>query len=95
MPENMPTKGYYFELVFYTENQADPSEGEVGLKSEIAVPIILNYFGTGEIERKLELVSFEADHSFYEFNPVNFETRVLNKGNVHIIPNRPDHSFQR
>lgn len=85
IPEGLPTKGYYLELVVTTQPPDSIEEG-VGVAPEIAIPILINYIGIGEEIRSLEIVAFESDKVLYEYLPVKFNTHLANKGNVHLIP---------
>ncbi len=88
LPENLPTKGYYLELAI---GVGVPGLGEgVGTVPEVAIPLIVNYFGIGEAVREVEILSFVHEnlysHVIYEYLPVRFYTSLRNVGNMHVVP---------
>ena len=89
MPRNQPTNGYYSEIaIFGTAQETLPLEGGAGstIKSEVAIPLAINLLGDVPAVKKLEIVSFEIDKPWYDFTPVKFISKLLNTGNVHLVP---------
>lgn len=76
--------GYYMAVTFSPANQPDVPNA-TDLKGSAATLVLLNVV-TPNQKRALELVSFETDHSLYEYLPVNFRIKVHNSGNIYIAP---------
>ncbi len=88
MTVNLPPSaafGYYYAVQFELANPPKPQPGAARLQGAVAIFVLLNAEAPGA-SRKIEVTSFSADHSFYEFLPVNFSVRVHNSGNVHTAP---------
>jgi len=59
----------------------------VGTMPEVAIPLAINYYGDDNVNRSLQVLSFESEYNFYEYLPVKFITKLSNTGNGHLIPN--------
>jgi hypothetical protein len=77
--------GYYFAAQFELANPPKPQPGTARLQGAVAIFVLLNADAPGA-SRKISVTSFKADHSSYEFLPVNFSVQVRNIGNVHTAP---------
>jgi hypothetical protein len=77
--------GYYYAVQFELANPPKPVPGAARLQGAVAIFVLLNADAPGA-SRKIEVNSFKADHSTYEFLPVNFSIQVRNTGNVHTAP---------
>jgi hypothetical protein len=77
--------GYYYAVQFELANPPKPQPGSTQLQGAVAIFVLLNAEAPGA-SRKIEVTSFKADHSSYEFLPVNFTVQVRNTGNVHTAP---------
>jgi hypothetical protein len=77
--------GYYYAVQVELANPPKPAPGAARLQGAVAIFVLLNAEHPGA-SRKIEVTSFKADHSTYEFLPVNFEIAVRNVGNVHTAP---------
>lgn len=58
LPDNLETKGYYLELAISTVPKTQT--GTVGTAPEVALPISINYTGSGKVDRKLDLILFNT-----------------------------------
>jgi hypothetical protein len=77
--------GYYYAAQVELANPPKPQPGTARLQGAVAIFVLLNAESPGA-SRKIEVTSFKADHSSYEFLPVNFSVQVRNTGNVHTAP---------
>jgi hypothetical protein len=77
--------GYYYAAQFELANPPKPQPGTARLQGAVAIFVLLNADAPGA-SRKIEVTSFKADHSSYEFLPANFMVQVRNIGNVHTAP---------
>ena len=77
--------GYYYGVQFELANPPKPGPGQAGLRGAVVIFVLLNADAPGAI-RKADVGSFSADHSSYEFLPVNFNVQVHNSGNIHVAP---------
>jgi hypothetical protein len=77
--------GYYYAVQFELANPPKPQPGAARLQGAVAIFVLLNADAPGA-SRQIEVKSFKADHSTYEFLPVNFHVQVKNTGNVHTAP---------
>lgn len=77
--------GYYYAAQFELANPPKPQPGTARLQGAVAIFVLLNAEAPGA-SKKIEVSSFKADHSSYEFLPVNFSIQVRNTGNVHTAP---------
>jgi hypothetical protein len=88
MTVNLPPSaafGYYYAAQFELANPPKPKPGAANLQGAVAIFVLLNAEAPGA-SRRIEVTSFKADHSTYEFLPVNFSIAVRNTGNVHTAP---------
>jgi hypothetical protein len=74
--------GYYYAVVF--TRAGDDARPEKG--AAIAGVLVLLDARVPNAKRKLNLVSFAANHRVYEFLPSNFNIAFKNTGNVHLVP---------
>ena len=77
--------GYYYAAQIELANPPKAEPGTARLQGAVAIFVLLNAEAPGA-SRKIEVSSFRADHSTYEFLPVNFTVQVKNTGNVHTAP---------
>jgi hypothetical protein len=77
--------GYYYAVQFALANPPKAQPGAARLQGAVAIFVLLNAEAPGA-SRKIEVTYFKADHSSYEFLPVNFSVAVKNTGNVHTAP---------
>jgi len=88
MTINVPSSaafGYYYAVQVGLASPPEPQPGAARLQGAVAIFVLLNAEAPGA-ERKIEVSKFSANHSTYEFLPVNFTVRVRNSGNVHTAP---------
>jgi hypothetical protein len=77
--------GYYYAVEFELANPPKSQPGTARVQGAVAVFVLLNVDAPGA-SRRIEVTSFKANHSTYEFLPVNFSIQVRNTGNVHTAP---------
>jgi hypothetical protein len=77
--------GYYYAVQFELASPPTRQPGAASLQGAVAIFVLLNAEAPGA-SRKIEVTSFKAEHSSYEFLPVNFRVAVRNTGNVHTVP---------
>lgn len=77
--------GYYYAVQVGLATPPKPQPGAARLQGAVAIFVLLNAEAPGA-ERKIEVSKFSANHSTYEFLPVNFTVQVRNVGNVHTAP---------
>jgi hypothetical protein len=88
MTINLPKSaayGYYYAVQFELANPPQPQPGAARLQGAVAIFVLLNAEAPGA-KSKISVSSFKANHSTYEFLPVNFTVQVHNNGNVHTAP---------
>ncbi len=92
VPLNFPTHGYYFEIVVTTKKPQEQG-GKVGLVTEVAIPLSVNYIGKEDEIRKFAIATFDSTSDaftttnfLYEYPPVEFKTVLQNIGNVNVVP---------
>jgi hypothetical protein len=90
MTINVPksaANGYYYAVTFTRAGDAVRQPGTANaLAGGTAILVLLNAEVPNQ-KRTMDLVSFQADHRFYEFLPSNFNIRFHNTGNIHLVPN--------
>jgi hypothetical protein len=85
-PPETAALGYYYAFVFSrAEEQTATSDGQTALTGGSAILVLLDV-EVPNAKKEITLESFSADHSFYEFLPVNFSVRLKNIGNIHTAP---------
>ena len=84
VPTNAEPGGHFGSVVFRTK--AQPINGQTGVSvgSEVGSLIFLRV--AGETKELATIDTFKASKSFYEYAPVEFETRMVNSGSVHFKP---------
>jgi hypothetical protein len=83
IPENAPPGGHFSSIVFRTERNESFETG-ASVVQEVGVLILLRI--SGEVKEGIDIESFSTGKNFYEYGPIDFSSRVLNTGNVHIKP---------
>ena len=76
--------GYYYAVVFSPADQKPTGKGNVYLGST-AILVLLDV-KSPNAKRSATIADFYTDKKIYEFLPVNFNVRLHNKGNVHLLP---------
>lgn len=82
-PKTAEPGGHFGALVFATTPGGVKSTG-AALSQEVASLILTRI--PGDVHEQAVVESFQSDHNFYEFGPVNFTARIKNEGGVHIRP---------
>ena len=77
--------GYYYAVVFSPAKTPRPTGKQNVLLGSTAVLVLVNAQAPGE-QRTANVVSFTADHRFYEFLPATFMAKLRNSGNIHLVP---------
>lgn len=83
-PVSAEPGGHFGSIVFATVPSTTSKGVGAALSQQVASLILLEV--PGNVKEQADVVSFNTDKLFYEFGPVNFETRVRNDGSVHITP---------
>jgi hypothetical protein len=84
-PPKSAAYGYYYAVQFQLANPPKPKPGTTGIQGAVALFVLLNAEAPGA-SRDIRVTSFKAEHSTYEFLPVNFQVALRNTGNVHTAP---------
>ncbi len=86
---NVPTSAafdYYYAIVFFRQQQQiKPGDRQTVLNGGTATLVLL----TAEVpnaKKELQLDQFTVEKNIFEFLPVNFDVKLKNIGNVHVIP---------
>lgn len=83
-PKNAEPGGHFASVIFgTTPGKIDGGSG-AAISQEVASLILARV--PGDVKEDATVESFSTDKQFYEFGPVTFDTRVLNRGQVHIKP---------
>lgn len=77
--------GYYYAVTFTRAQGADQTDQGASLDGGTAILVLLDVRVPHAL-RKVEINSFKANRSVYEFLPANFEVSLKNSGNIHLIP---------
>lgn len=78
--------GYYYAVVFSrADDEVKPEARQTAIAGGTAVLVLLDA-KVPEAKRQVDVVSFEANRSWYEFLPVTFTLKLRNSGNVHVAP---------
>ncbi|MDB5178434.1 MAG: exported protein of unknown function [Patescibacteria group bacterium] len=85
VPPNAEPGGRYGSIIFDTIPPKLPS-GQSGatVKQRLAGLIFLRV--NGNANEQLAVTTFQPNHTFYEYGPINFMTRIKNLGTVHEKP---------
>ena len=85
IPKNAEPGGHY-ATIFFSSVPTGLDNGTVQLGSRIGTLVILDV--EGEVYEEVNLLSFQTknEQKFFNHLPVIFETRLENKGNVHVKP---------
>lgn len=87
MTVNVPESaglGYYYAVTFTRAQDVDVDEG-AGLHGGTAVLVLMDV-QVPYARRSIEVASFKASRSVYEFLPAEFSLELKNTGNIHLIP---------
>ena len=77
---------YYYAIVFFRADQnVKPGERQTVLNGGTATMVLLEAQVPGA-KKQLELSEFNVDKNIFEFLPANFDIKIRNTGNVHVIP---------
>lgn len=77
--------GYYYAVVFTRAGDDTRPDKGAAINGGTAVLVLLDA-RVPNAKRKLDLVSFAANHRVYEFLPTHFNIAFHNSGNVHLQP---------
>ncbi len=83
-PSKDAALGYYYAVVVKRINEVK-GDAAPAVAGYPAVPLILEV-RSPNATRELQLVDFKTNTILYEYLPTNFELKVKNTGNIHIIP---------
>ncbi len=75
---------YYYTIIFSREKQVTVP-GETVIQGAPAL-LVLTSVQSPNAKKELQLESFTAKHSLFEFLPQTFELKIKNTGNVHTAP---------
>lgn len=84
VPLSAEPGGHFGSIIFRTIPEEIVGGSGATLAQEIGSLILLKIAGNSIEEGSIE--SFAPTRNFYEYGPVNFETRIKNSGNVHLKP---------
>ncbi|MBX4197688.1 DUF916 domain-containing protein [Candidatus Saccharibacteria bacterium] len=76
--------GYYYAVVFSPADQNPQGKGNKFIGST-AILVLLDV-KSPNAKRSAKIAGFSVDHKIYEFLPVDFNVRLHNDGNVHLLP---------
>ncbi len=74
----------YYSLLFSRESSGQV-KGATQIQGAPAI-LMLATIDSPQNKRELSLTKFLVDHHIYEFLPTQFQVRVKNTGNVHLVP---------
>jgi hypothetical protein len=78
--------GYYYAVVFSRVGDDVRQGGRTNSINGGSAVLVLLDAKSPNAKRQLEVVSFKAQHSVYEFLPSKFDVNLKNIGNVHAVP---------
>lgn len=84
VPANAEPGGHFGSVVFRTK--AKPLSGQTGVSVGQQIGALLFLRVAGELKEQAKIDGFIPGKSFYEYGPVEFESRLQNDGNVHFKP---------
>lgn len=84
IPENIEEGGRYLNLIIGTEKISNPNEkaSQVELVSQIKIPLLCKIGSSKNLEKFS--IDFKIKKFFYLSGPIDFSTKILNEGNVHL-----------
>jgi len=85
IPQNADPGGYYAAVIFDTVPISDLDDAS-GSATASSVGSLFLVTVPGEIDEQAELVEFYSQQDVYPNPPLDFVTRVLNQGTLHIRP---------
>ena len=77
--------GYYFAITFSQENSNKVNGAGTLITGSAAVPILLNVKKEGA-KAEANIVDFSTTSFVNEYLPVNFNVKIQNVGNIHVLP---------
>jgi hypothetical protein len=83
VPANAEPGGRFGSIIFKTDAQPTAGGG-LSISQELGALLLLRV--AGESTERGHIEEFKVLRDFYEYGPVQFETRLKNEGNVHIRP---------
>lgn len=83
VPATAEPGGRFGSIVFKTDIKSIEGSG-MAIGQEVGALIMLRI--AGEVNEQVHIEGFSPLHSFQEYGPVAFETRIKNTGNVHAKP---------
>ncbi len=83
-PDKNAALGYYYAVVVKRINEVK-GDAAPAVAGYPAVPLVLEV-RSPNAKRELQMVEFKTDKLIYEYLPVQFELKLKNTGNIHIVP---------
>jgi hypothetical protein len=77
--------GYYYAVQFQLATPVKGAPHKPAVNGAVDIFVLLNA-DNGQETKQVKVVSFTADHSFYEFLPANFTVKVHNSGDIYTAP---------
>ena len=86
-PPKNAALGYYYAIVVNRQalGEVDINQPQAAVAGAPAIPVLVEVFSPNA-KKELQLVEFVTDKPFYEYLPTEFNIKVKNTGNVHVVP---------
>lgn len=80
-----PELGYYFAIMVIRQKERQGGKDEAIVAGAPLMPVLIEVRNP-YAKKEIEIKSFKAAKTWYEYLPVEFETVIANTGNVHVVP---------
>lgn len=84
-PPSEAALGYYYATIVNRIQEREPGARQTVVTGAPAVLTLLEV-RSPQAKRELQLLDFKTDRLFYEYLPVEFQIKLKNTGNIHIVP---------
>lgn len=86
-PPKNAALGYYYAIVVNRQplGEVDINQPQAAVAGAPAIPVLVEVLSPNA-KKELQLVEFVTDKPFYEYLPTEFNIKVKNTGNVHVVP---------
>lgn len=84
-PPKSAALGYYYAIVVSRAKEGSVNQTGAAIAGAPAISVLLNV-RSPNAKREIQLIDFSTSKLVYETVPVEFQVKVKNSGNIHVVP---------